>query len=262
MVNQNSSPKPARMLVFEYTALIPAGPLQDAVRLALKSPTRLAGFEVDDDCITITDIHSGAHARVICDVPGMLRIQSPSEMRDIVSNLVNRLIGRRVVELRPYTAKARVDEVKPFTPAKDILAAHMAETAFAKVIDVLPEALAGAATCKFRKDGALDRYLRNLVRFAEAALDPANARKSPKFLAGQCGLSHFGEGVGTTALRDYPEDYTATYRGVPRLFPMHVTIGVGRHEEDCMSIHFLVDREAGKLVIARFGRHGRGLNSN
>lgn len=262
MVNQNSHPRPARMLVFDYTALVPAGPLQEAVRHALKSPTRLAAFEVEEDCIVVVDIPSGARARVICDVPGMLRIQSPAEMRDVVSSLVNRLIARRVVELRPFTAKARVDEVKPFTPAKDILAAHMAEEAFNKVIVVLPEALAGAASCKFRKDGALDRYLRNLVRFAESALNPANSRKSPKFLATQSGLTHFGEGVGTTALRDYPEDYTANYGGSPRLFPMHVTVGVGRHEEDCMSIHFLVDRAAGKLVIARFGRHGRGLNSN
>lgn len=262
MNDQNSNHYPTRMLTFEYKALVDALSLQAAVRSALKSPYRLAGFSIETEHIVITDLNTGAHARAILDVPGMLRIHSPVEMQDILSQLVNRLIARRVVELRPFVAKARVDEVKPFTPAFSILSDQMAQEDFKKFIVVLPEALEGAGNCKFRKDGALERYLQNLVRFAKAALDPANSRKPVKFLAHQAGLTHFAEGVGMTALRKYPEDYTAEYKGMDVIFPMHVTIGAGHHEEDCMSIHFLLDREVGKLILARFGRHGRGLSKS
>jgi hypothetical protein len=104
----------------------------------------------------------------------------------------------------------------------------------------------------------LDRYLTGLVAFAKLKADPANAQKPEDFLATQAGLSHFGADLGERAKIRYAADYTATYKGVPRLFPLHVTLGHGFNPRTCMSIYFDWDPEAQKLIIARFGRHGRG----
>jgi hypothetical protein len=250
------------MITSEYITKAKPKSLQHAVIQALKSPVRLGGMISDKAVVILSDLKSSHEARIVCDIPGMLRIHAPAQMQSLVSELCRRLMGRKVISLKPFADKARVDVVKPFTPANEVLASHMTEDEFQKWIHVLPEALAGAATCKFRNDGALRRYLANLVRFARQTLDPANARKRTDFIAEQCGLSHFSDNISETARRKYPEDYTAVLNGAERLFPMHVTIGAGQQEVDCMSIHFLIDREAGQLVIARFGRHGRGSNSN
>lgn len=260
MVNQNSNSYPTRMLTCEYTSLVDSQHLLRAVRIALSAPFRLAGFSVEEGYILVSDLSSGVQGRVICDIPGMLRIHSPETFRNITKKLVDRLMAAKVIKLKPFVAKAHSEVIKPYRPAREVLADHMAGEEWGKLILVLPEALQGAESCTFRKEGALDRYLANLPTFAKAALDPANIRKPIKHLATTAGLTHFGESIGLTAMRDYPEDYTAVYNGLPRLFPMHVTVGVGRHEHDCMSIHFDLDRQAGRLVIARFGRHGRGAD--
>ncbi len=65
--------------------------------------------------------------------------------------------------------------------------------------------------------------------------------------------------AGENAKIRYASDYTATYKGVSRLFPLHVTLGAGLNPRTCMSIYFDWDPEALKLILARFGRHGRGL---
>jgi hypothetical protein len=258
MVRQNLPYHSARMLTLEYIALVDAAKLKHAVRTALKTPNRLAGFSVEPEHLVVIDVVTGATARVVCDVPGMLRIHADSIIMNIIVKLVDRLMASKCIERKPYAAKERVDFVKPFKPARDVLAEHMSNPDFIKYILVLPEAIRGADDCKFRNDGALSRYLTNLLTFAKQVLDPENVRKPLKFLAKRTGLSHFAELISQTAQSRYREDYVATYKGRAQLVPMHVTIGAGHQETDCMSIHFLIDRESSQLVIARFGRHGRG----
>ena len=71
-------------------------------------------------------------------------------------------------------------------------------------------------------------------------------------------LSHFGGDIGENAKIRYAADYSATYKGVYRLFPLHVTLGHGLNPRSCMSIYFDWDPVAQKLILARYGRHGRG----
>jgi hypothetical protein len=104
----------------------------------------------------------------------------------------------------------------------------------------------------------LDRYLAGLVAFAKLKADSANDLKPDDFLATQAGLSHFGADLGERAKVRHAADYTASYKGVSRLFPLHVTLGHGLNPRACMSIYFDWDPEARKLILARFGRHGRG----
>ncbi len=258
MINQNHLFFNLRMFTSEYITSAKPKSLKDAVIQALKSPERIGGMISDGAVVILSDLKSHHEARIVCDVPGMLRIHAPVQMQSAVLELCRRLMGRKIISHKPFADKARVDEVKAFTPALQVLASHMAEEEFLKWIIVLPEARAGADACKFRNDGALRRYLANLLRFAKETLDPANVRKRIDYIAKQCGLSHFSENISETARRKFPEDYTALLDGQERLFPMHVTIGAGQQEVDCMSIHFHIDRSANRLVIARFGRHGRG----
>ena len=119
-------------------------------------------------------------------------------------------------------------------------------------------ALAGAEESTFENDGPLARYLANLVAYAKLRRDPANARYSADYLAKKAGLTHYGDNIGLTAKQKYAEDYTAVHHGRPRIFAPHVTIGKGLSPRTCLSIHFDWDPATQKLILARFGRHGRG----
>ena len=110
----------------------------------------------------------------------------------------------------------------------------------------------------FEHDGTLDRYLAGLVAFAKLKADSANDLKLDDHLATQAGLGHFRSDLGENAKIRYAADYSATYKGVTRLFPLHVTLGAGLNPRTCMSIYFDWDPAVRKLILARFGRHGRG----
>jgi len=64
--------------------------------------------------------------------------------------------------------------------------------------------------------------------------------------------------LGQQAKTKYAADYSATYQGVVRLFPLHVTLGKGFKPQSCMSIYMDWDPTTQQLLLARFGRHGRG----
>jgi hypothetical protein len=169
------------------------------------------------------------------------------------------LVGRKVIQPVHEKLSAPTKATKTHRPAHEVLAEHMQKAEFAESIVVLPEALAEALDCLFEHDGTLDRYLAGLVAFAKLKADPANALKPDDFLATQAGLTHFGADLGERAKIRYAADYTATYKGVIRLFPLHVTLGHGLNPRTCMSIYFDWDPEARKLILARFGRHGRSV---
>jgi hypothetical protein len=60
--------------------------------------------------------------------------------------------------------------------------------------------------------------------------------------------------ISQTAKGRWGDDYTFVYRGSPRIFEWHVTLGSGA-ADTCASIHFLPDQDCGKLVIAHVGKH-------
>jgi hypothetical protein len=149
-----------------------------------------------------------------------------------------RLVGRNLIQPVQATLSAPLKATKTFRPAHEVLAEHMTKAYFAEHILVLPEALTEAPACAFEHDGTLDRYLTGLVAFAKLKVDPANDLKPDDFLATQAGLSHFGADLGERATIRYASDYTASYKGVSRLFPLHVTLGHGLNPRSCMSIYF------------------------
>lgn len=261
MVNQNFNHYPSRMLTLEYATALSPQDLRGAIQIAIKSPSRLAGSTVERGWVIAVDLATQEQARFQFDAAGMLRVISPASMQRLVTSVCHRLTQRRVITAKPVQGKSHARPTKPCEPAHEVLARHMAKPEFQERILVLPEALEGAKSCKFRGDGAVDRYLTRLVDFAKAALDPENRLKHLPVVAADSGLGHFADGISDTAANQYRSDYNALYRGVDTVFPLHVTIGAGLHEEDCMSIHFILDHEIGKLVIGRFGRHGRGHNN-
>jgi hypothetical protein len=258
MVNQNSNSYPTRMLTLEYATSLSPQDLKVAIQQAIKSPQRLAGSSVERGWVLAVDFKSKETARFQFDAAGMLRIISPASMQSVVSAICHRLTRRRAISAKEVQGRSHLRPTKSCEPARDVLARHMAKPEFQDTILVLPEAIAGAESCKYRGDGTLDRYLTRLVEFAKLALKPENREKLLTVLADQAGLGHFGADIGETAVTQHRSDYNAIYGGVDRVFRNHVTLGAGLNEADCMSIYFLIDHDAGKLVIGRFGRHGKG----
>jgi hypothetical protein len=246
------------MMVYEYITKLNAVDLGRAVYDAAKYPVRLGGVTKEDGCIVVKNLATMTDARFEIGTPGMLRVLCSNETTEMVGAICSRLVAGLHISQKPYASKIPIKPHKDYIHAKDILAKHMATEMFQKYIIVLPEALAGAAVSAFRKDGSLDRYLSNLPKFAEAAFTPSNKNIRLAKLASDKSLTHFSERISETAEREYREDYVAVYNGETKVFPMHVTIGSGFNASECMSIHFCLDRNIQKLVIARFGPHGRG----
>ena len=165
-----------------------------------------------------------------------LTVRAPSKRHADAMKICRRLVGKGFLTPVHVTLSSPNKAHKEYVPAKDVLAAHMSKADFAEHILVLPEAIEQAATCEFEHDGTLDRYLAGLVAFAKLKADPANDLKRDDFLASQAGLGHFGGDIGESAKIRYASDYSATYKGVYRLFPLHVTLGHGLNPRSCMSI--------------------------
>jgi hypothetical protein len=182
---------------------------------------------------------------------------APSRVSD-AGRLCGALVGSKLMETI-HERESQVRKVeRNFEPAVDVLRRFMCQPDFQEHIIVLDEALAGAEESPFENDGPLARYLANLVAYAKLRRDPANVRYSADYLAKKAGLTHYGDNIGLTAKQKYAEDYTAVHQGRPRIFAPHVTIGKGLSPRTSLSIHFDWDPVAQKLILARFGRHGRG----
>lgn len=249
-----------RMITYEYETLVPQDRLLSLVVEVAKRPTRLGGTSREADAVILCDLRTGESARFM-SVGKLLRIQFEAGLRNMVNAMCHRLTGAKAIKTKALQGKSLVKPVKPHIPAREVLARHLASDAYQKHVLVLREALEGAQESVFRRDGALDRYLTNLPRFAEAAFKPENAKTRLTKLAESVALTHFVETISQTAEREHREDYVAVYKGTERVFPMHVTIGSGLNATECMSIHFALDYDIQKLVIARFGPHGGGARS-
>ena len=244
---------------WNYSYCLPAGELTKIVSSFVRGMfSGLAGSYKEGSQVVVTffadqtkiffNLSSARHLSVHVD------LARQKEASKLCSALAKQAHIKPLHEKVTYDRKTE----KVFTPAKAVLARHMADPKFSEHILVLPEALAQAEECRFENDGPLDRYLTNLLKYAQARRDPANARKPNDYLAQQAGLTHYADGIGLAAQTKYPEDYTATYQGQTRIFGPHVTIGKGFDPRLCMSIYFDWDPTSQKLLLARFGRHGRG----
>jgi hypothetical protein len=247
---------PAISLNYRYD--LPGRRLLEIIKHTAKGSLQMVGTTLESSAAVITFLADRSTISFHLASERQLSVRASSRRAGEAMKVCRLLVGRDFIQPLHEKLSASSKSGKPHRPACEILAEHMLKPDFAEHIHVLPEALAEAPACVFEHDGTLDRYLTGLVAFAKLKADPANAQKPEDFLATQAGLSHFGADLGERAKIRYAADYTATYKGVPRLFPLHVTLGHGFNPRTCMSIYFDWDPEAQKLIIARFGRHGRG----
>lgn len=232
--------------------------LLEIIKLAAKDTLRMVGTTLESSAAIVTFLTDGTAINFHLASKQHLSVRAPLSRAKEAMKLCRQLVGRKILEPLHEKPSAPSKPAKPHRPAHEVLAEHMLKPEFAENITVLKEALDEASSCVFEHEGTLDRYLAGLVDFAKLKADPANAFKPNEFLARQVGLSHFGGGLGEHARIRYAADYAATYKGVTRIFPLHVTLGRGFSPRMCMSIYFDWDPEARKLILARFGRHGRG----
>ena len=245
------------MAQFNYGYDAPSRKMLDEIKAAAKRCLKDVGFILEASTITVTFFRDARTIRFHLASPQHLTVTVPDSHVGYAYKVTRLLLGSKllspIVEKGPAQTRA-----KAFRPAREVLAAHLADAEFTEHILVLPEVLEGAKTCEFEHDGTLDRYLKGLVAFAKLKADPENLAKTDTHLAAVAGLGHFGFDLGERAKRDFAEDYSAIYKGETRLFPLHVTLGRGLNPRTCMSIYFDWDPEARRLILARFGRHGRG----
>jgi hypothetical protein len=247
---------PALSLNYRYE--LPGRSLLENIKRIAKDSFQMVGTTLESSAAVITFLADQSTISFHLASSQLLTVRAPSRRHGDAMKICRRLVGKGFLTPVHETLSSPNKAHKDFVPAKDVLAARMAKPEFAEHIVVLPEAIEQAATCEFEHDGTLDRYLAGLVAFAKLKADPANALKPDEFLGAQAGLSHFGGDIGENAKIRYAADYSATYMGVHRLFPLHVTLGHGLNPRSCMSIYFDWDPAVRKLILARFGRHGRG----
>lgn len=245
-------------LCLNYRYELPGRRLLEIIKATAKQSLTIVGTTLEASAASVTFLADGSTMSFHLASANHLTVRTPARHENSARRICNRLRGQQIIEpIHEKTSRSGKTD-RAFRPAHEILTTHMAKPEWAEHILVLPEALAEAADCAFEYDGTLDRTLGGLLTFAKLKAEPANALKPDEYLAEQAGLGHFGSDLGLTAKTKYAADYTATYQGVARIFPLHVTLGKGLNPRTCMSIYLDWDPVARKLLLARFGRHGRG----
>jgi len=241
-----------------YRYDLPGRRLLEIIKQTAKGSLQMVGTTLEASAAVITFLADRSTINFHLASEHHLTVRVSSGRTSEAMKVCRQLVGRNVIHPVHEKLSAPTKVAKSHRPAHEVLAEHMQKAEFADLVVVLPEALAEAPDCLFEHDGTLDRYLTGLVAFAKLKADPVNDLKLDDFLATQAGLGHFRGDLGEHAKIRYAADYTATYKGVPRLFSLHVTLGHGLNPRACMSIYFDWDPAVRKLILARFGRHGRG----
>lgn len=189
-----------------------------------------------------------------------ISVRTPSHRLNDAKYVCSRLEREKIIT-KIHEKEGSLKSTKQHERAYDVLMKNMQSPDFAEYILVLPSALEEAKTCEFEYDSPLDTNLKKLVAFAKLKRNPEYAKTLDEHLAlNHAGLGHFAHAISQTARLNFPEDYTADYKGKSRIFEMHITIGKNFNPKTCMSIYMDWDPVIQKLVIARFGRHGRGAD--
>ena len=245
-------------LCLNYRYDLPGRRLLEAIKATAKSSLSMIGTTLEASAAIVTFLADSSTISFHLASAHHLSVRASSKRSSEAQRICRQLVGRNVIQPLHEKLSGPNKGPKPFQPAHEILADHMAKVEWQEHIIVLPEALAEAPDCRFEHDGTLDRTLTGLVAFAKLKADPANACRPDEYLAEQAGLGHFGSDLGLQAKTKYAVDYSAIYQRGVRIFPLHVTLGKGFKPQSCMSIYMDWDTVAQKLILARFGRHGRG----
>lgn len=245
-------------LCLNYRYDLPGRRLLEAIKATAKSSLSMVGTTLEASAAIVTFLADSTTISFHLASGNHLSVRAPGRRASEALRICRQLCGRQFIQPLHEKLSGPNKDPKPFRPAHEILAEHMAKAEWQEHIVVLPEAWTEAQACPFEHDGTLDRTLKGLLAYAKLKADPANALKPDEYLAEQAGLGHFGADLGLQAKTKYAADYSATYQGVVRLFPLHVTLGKGLKPQSCMSIYMDWDPVAQKLLLARFGRHGRG----
>lgn len=218
------------------------------------------GTEKDKDSIKVIYLSDLSEITFHLSTDTHMNVRAPSNRVNDAKHICKLLERDKVISVN----HEKISQPKPkkkHEHAFDVLKRNMENPEFTEHILVIPSALDEAKDCEFEYDGTLDSNLKKLVNFAKLKRDPKNAKMLDEHIAKQlAGLGHFSHAISQTAKINFPEDYTAEYNGKKKLFEMHITLGKGGNPQTCMSIHMDWDSIIQKLVIGRFGRHGRGAD--
>ena len=214
----------------------------------------------DGDLVKFTYFEDSSEITFHLSTDSHINVRAPAHRLADARRLCNRLERDKVIsEIHEKTSQHKSE--KKHEHASIVLKRWMDKSEFTEYILVLPGALEEASECEFEYDSVLESNLKKLVSFAKLKRDPKYSKTLNEHLAKHlAGLGHFADGIGEIASTKFAADYTAEYNGIKRLFKMHITMGNKGNPKTCMSIYMDWDPVIQKLVIARFGRHGRGAD--
>jgi hypothetical protein len=212
------------------------------------------------DSVEVVYVSDRSEVRFHLSTESHMNVIAPSKRSNDAIRICSQLEHKKVIsKIHEKTSQHKSD--KKHDHASVVLKRCMDKSDFEEHILVLPSAVEEASECEFEYDSVLESNLKKLVAFAKLKRDPKYAKTLNEHLAKhQAGLGHFADGIGEVASTKFASDYTAEYKGIKRLFKMHITIGNKGNPKTCMSIYMDWDPEIQKIVIARFGRHGRGAD--
>jgi len=211
------------------------------------------------DSVEVVYVSDRSEVRFHLSTESHMNVIAPCKRSNDAIRICSQLEYQKVIsKIHEKTSQHKSD--KKHDHASVVLKRCMGKSDFGEHILVLPCAVEEAPACEFEYDKVLESNLNKLVAFAKLKSDPKYAKTLNEHLARQAGLGHFADGIGEVASTKFASDYTAEYKGVKRLFKMHITLGTKGNPKTCMSIYMDWDSVIQKIVIARFGRHGRGAD--
>lgn len=114
-----------------------------------------------------------------------------------------------------------------------------------------------ALNCPFRYTKKFELVLHRLIIAANVMYAGQHRGKSlHDFFLKDVGLP-VTFNLSDTQEQKFGEDYDAEHGGRLVRGRMHVTIGTGHNEAECMSVHFIFCEDCQAIVITRCGAHGR-----
>jgi hypothetical protein len=195
------------------------------------------GTDNDKDSIKIIYLADQSEITFHLSTDTHINVRAHSTKLSDARRLCNALERDKVI-FENHEKTSQPKPQKEHEHAFDVLKRNMENAEFAEHILVLPSALDEAKECEFKYAGTLDSNLKKLVKFSKLKRDPKHAKMPDEHIAKQlAGLGHFSHAISQTAKINFPEDYTAEYKGKKQLFEMHITLGSGGNARTCMSIY-------------------------
>jgi hypothetical protein len=142
-------------------------------------------------------------------------------------------------------------------PSSNQEAVAFAERDFGNLI-ILKTAVQSAEESPFRRPLEIYDALRDLDAVAQDWREQRDAKGTGGDLRQHLKNRGWGKRcslqISDTTRTKYRSNYTFEYQDQRKLFEPHITIGSG-DPNMCASLHFILDQDAGKIVVAHVGRH-------